>query len=205
MPTEQKATRPPRMHGVVPPPFEIPAEHLPVSKAQGSGLPLFLRLMILFLLARAGFYLLLALVPWSDPQSSVASFLISRPQLVLSLIPKMFLLCGGPLDPCVMSRMVQGLPFLFLFLGAAYLFSAFKMYNMDRFWVSLIRWAIMFQAGATVVNLFIDLFSSYAAGMAVHLSGAMRLAMFVLVAWNLFIFGCFAYFPGVEEAYDGKI
>jgi hypothetical protein len=202
MPTEPRETKPPRMYGVVPTPYEIPPELLPVSKPRGSEHPLFIRLIVIFILAKAGFYLLLALVPWSDPQSDVASFLIARPAFVLGMIPRPLLLCEGAMEGCVVSKLVQGLPIMFLFLGLIYLFSAWKLWDTDKFWTSIIRWGIMFQSGATVVKTIIDLSARYVGGAVAPLSDAMRLALFVFIVWNLFIFCCFAYFPSGEEAYD---
>jgi hypothetical protein len=190
------------MYGVVPPPFEIPPEHLPVSKPRGSEHPLFIRLIVIYVLARAAFYLLLALVPWTDPQSTVASFLIARPSLVLGLIPRMFLLCEGSIQGCVVSRIAQGLPFMFLFLGLVYLFSAWKLWETDKFWTSIIRWGIMFQTGATVVKTIVALSARYVGETEAPLSDGMRLTLFVFIIWNLFIFCCFAYFPSAEDAYD---
>jgi hypothetical protein len=204
MPTQPGETKPPRMHGIVPTPYEIPTEHLPVSKPAKSAMPLFLRLIILFVLAKAGFYLLLALIPWSDPQSDVASFLLARPALVLGMIPRPLLLCEESMQGCVVSRIVHGLPIVFLFLGLIYLFSAWKLFNLDKFWTSIIRWGIMFQTGATVLKTIIALSARYVGETEAPLSDAMRLALFIFVIWNLFIFCCFAYFPSAEDAYDSK-
>ena len=167
--------------------------------------PLFVQLMAAFALCRAVFFLLLALVPWSDPQSSIATFLIARSTLLLSLLPRSLLICQETPDGCSMNSLVKVLPFMFLLVGVVYLFSAWKMWNLDKFWISIIRWAIMFQAGATVVKMMIALSARYIGAAEAPLSDAMRLAIVLMIGWNLLIFGCFAFFPRIEDAYDSKV
>jgi magnesium-transporting ATPase (P-type) len=206
MATQQQETKPRRMHGIVPTPLEIPPEHQHLSKGTSSSdLPLFVQLMAAFALCRAVFFLLLALVPWSDPQSSIATFLIARSTLLLSLLPRSLLICQETPDGCSMNSLVKVLPFMFLLVGVVYLFSAWKMWNLDKFWISIIRWAIMFQAGATVVKMMIALSARYIGAAEAPLSDAMRLAIVLMIGWNLLIFGCFAFFPRIEDAYDSKV
>lgn len=203
MSDEPNRARPPRMHGITPTPYEIPAEHRRDSTRTGLGLPLFMQIIVGLTLFRAVIYLLLALVPWSDPDSSVAAFFIARPEIVFGLIPRVFqpsLSLGGP----SVGRMVEGLPFIFLGAAGMYFFSVWKMVNLDKFWISIIRWAIMFQSGATVAKLMIGLSSRFIGAAEAPLSGATRLAIILTVFWNLVIFGCFAFFPRVEDAYDTK-
>src|ERR1035441_6396225 len=77
MSAQQKDNRPRRMHGITPTPFDMPSDLIPVSKAK-SQLPLFVRLLCAYQLMRGVVNLLLALVPWGDPESSVTSFLSAR-------------------------------------------------------------------------------------------------------------------------------
>jgi hypothetical protein len=192
------------MHGITPTPYEIPEEHRRESTRTGLGLPLFIRIILAFTLLRAAVYLLLALVPWSDPDSSVAAFFSARPQIVFGVIPRMFQPCAGTAGLSV-GPLVQRLPFIFLGAAGLYLFSAWKLVNLDKFWISIYRWVIMFLSGATVLKLLIALSSRWVGGPEPPFSAAMRLAIMLTVIWNTAIFGCFAYFPPIEEAYDAKI
>jgi len=204
MSDEPTGARPPRMHGITPTPYEIPAEHRRESTRTGLGLPLFIKVTLGFTLLRAVVYLLLALVPWSDPDSAVAGFFIARPEIVFGAIPRVFQPCVG-MSGLSVGRMVEGLPFIFLGAAGLYLFSAWKLVNLDKFWISIIRWVIMFQSGATVVKLMIALSARFVGAAEAPLSDAMRLAIILTVFWNLIIFGCFAFFPRIEDAYDTKI
>jgi hypothetical protein len=200
MPAQQKDDRPRRMHGITPTPFEMPPDRIPRSKAK-SQQPLFVRLICGYLAIRGGANVLLALVPWGDPESSVASFLSSRPNLIFSLLPRQVqpaLAVGGR----SMGAYAQGLPIIFLIFGLIYLASAWKMWNLDKFWVSIIRWGMMFQSGAVVLKTMIILSARYVGEAEAPLSDETRFALIVFIAWNLVIFFCFACFPRVEDEYD---
>jgi hypothetical protein len=200
--TEQlKDATPRRMHGIVATPHEIPQEHRPGSGISNSKQPIFVMLLVWYELLRAGTFLFLALVPWGDPDSGVASFLIAHRALILDQISMW-------VEPSSLNRaeppsaFLQRAVFLFLVLGLVFLFSAWKLWNLDRFWVSIIRWVMMFLHGATVIQTMIELSARYVVTRVAPLSGAMRAALFIDVVWNILIFGCFAYFPNVEGAYD---
>jgi hypothetical protein len=202
MPEQQKDARPRKMYGITPTPFEMPPDLIPVSKVKFQQ-PLFVRLMCVYLLIRAGVNLLLALVPWSDPDSSVASFLNARPALVFSLLPREVqpTLAAGVGS---MGAYAQGLPIIFMLFGLIYLASAWKLWNLDKFWVSIIRWGMMFQSGAIVLKTMIRLSARYVGEAEAPLSDETRAALIIFVTWNLVIFFCFAFIPRVEDAYDSK-
>jgi hypothetical protein len=101
-----------------------------------------------------------------------------------------------------LSVFFQRAVFLFLLLGLIFLASAWKMWTLDKFWVSIVRWGMIFLHGATVIQTMIELSARYVGGQQAPLSEAMRTALFIDVAWNLLICGFFAMFPDVEGAYD---
>jgi len=200
MPAQQKVDRPRRMHGITPTPFEMPADRIPRSTAK-SQLPIYVRLICGYQLMRGVVNLLLALVPWGDPESSVANFLSSRPNLIFSLLPRQ-------VQPALavtgrsMGAYAQGLPIIFLIFGLVYLASAWKLWTMDKFWVPMVRWVMMFQSGAVVLKTMILLSARYVGEAEAPLSDETRIALILFIAWNLMIFFCFAAFPRVEDEYD---
>jgi len=201
MPVQQKDARPRRMPGTTPPPFEIPPERLPKSTKMKSQQPIFISLICGYLAIRGVVNLLLALVPWGDPESSVATFLGARPAIIFSLLPRMVrpAMAGGAGSA---GAYAQGLPVIFLMFGMIYLACAWKLWNLDKFWVSLIRWVMMFQSGAIVVRTLIFLSARYVGEAEAPLSDEMRAALIIFITWNLVIFFCFAAFPDVDAAYD---
>ncbi len=199
---QQKDARPRRMHGIAPTPFEMPARLIPESKVK-SKRPLFVSLICGYLLIRGGVNLLLALVPWGDPESSVATFLSARPDIIFSLLPRVVrpaLAAGGE----SIGAYAQGLPLIFLIFAVIYLASAWKLWNLDKLWVSIIRWAMMFQSGAIMVRTLILLSARYVGEAEAPLSDETRYALLIFITWNLVIFFCFAGFPRVEDAYDSN-
>ena len=182
---------------------DIPAQYLPVSKPSESKQPIFVTLILGYLLLKAVVCFLLALVPWSDPESGVATFLSARPVLVFGLLPRAFFpasaMAGVPV-----GRLAEGLPFIFLFFGLLYVACAWKLWTLDKFWISIIRWGLMFQYGATAAKTLIALSARYVGEQEAPLSDSMKLALLVSVVWNLIIFCCFTFYPNVEKAYDSK-
>jgi hypothetical protein len=203
MPTQPKDAKPPRMYGVVPTPYEIPPEHLPISTRPEEKRPLFVRIIVWFCLYKVTVYSFLALVPWTDPKSAVASFLIAKPLIVFSLLPRTYQLPYAFADR-TNDAFLEALPFFFLFLTLVYLFSAWRYWTLNKFWTDLLRFAIMFLHGATVARTLIALSTRYVGAAEAPLSHAMRLSLFIMIVWNFFIFCCFAYYPRIEDAYDTK-
>lgn len=202
MPEQQKDVRPRRMHGITPTPFEIPKELIPESKAK-SRQPIFISLICGYLLIRGIVNLLLALVPWGDPESNIATFLSARPDLVFSLLPRVV---QPPVAMGVgsMGAYANGLPIIFLIFALIYLACAWKLWNLDKFWVSIIRWGMMFQSGAIVLKTLVILSARYVGEAEAPLPDEMKFALFIYVTWNLVIFFCFACFPRPEDAYDSN-
>ena len=200
MPEQQKDVRPRRMHGITPTPFEMPPDRIPRSKTK-SQQPIFVSLICGYLVIRGVVNLLLALVPWGDAESSIASFLNARPAIIFSLLPREVrpALAAGAGSA---GAYAQGLPLIFLFFGLIYLGCAWKLWNLDKFWVSLIRWGMMFQSGAVVLKTMIALSARYVGEAEAPLSDQTRAALILFITWNLVIFFCFAAFPRVEDAYD---
>ena len=77
----------PRMYGITPTPFEMPPGLIPESKAK-SQQPIFVSLICGYLVIRGVVNLLLALVPWGNPESSMATFLSAHPDIIFSLLPR---------------------------------------------------------------------------------------------------------------------
>lgn len=202
MPSELKDAKPRRMHGIVPTPFEIPPEHRPVE-SKPTKEPLFVRLLCALLVLRAAVNLLLAMVPWSDPDSALASFLLAHHEVTFSVLPKAFFPADVTPDGAP-GAFFQALPFVFLGFGAMYLFSAWKLWNLDKFWVSLIRWGMMFQCGATVVKILINLSARFVGGSEAPLSSLTQAALVLVIAWNVILFLCFACYLNVDDAYDSN-
>jgi hypothetical protein len=200
MPAQQKVDRPRRMHGITPTPFEIPPDRIPRSTAK-SRQPIFICLICGFLLIRGMVNLLLALVPWGDPESSVTAFLSARPDIIFTLLPREAQpVLAGMSRP--MGAYAQGLPIIFLIFGLIYLASAWKLWNLDKFWVPIVRWGMMFQSGAVVLKTMIVLSARYVGEAEAPLSEETRMVLLLFIGWNLVIFFCFAAFPRVEDAYD---
>jgi hypothetical protein len=202
MPDQANGTKPPRMHGITH--VDIPAQYMPVSKPSGSKQPLFVTLILAYLLIKAAVCFLLALVPWSDPDSGVATYLSARPALVFGLLPRMFFPAAATAGISV-GRLAEGLPFIFLIVGLLYVASAWKLGTQDKFWISIIRWGLMFAYGATAAKTLIALSARYVGEQEAPLSDSMKLALLISVAWNLIIFCCFAFYPNPEQAYDSKV
>jgi len=120
MPTEVKDAKPRRMHGITATPFEMPAGILPEQKQRESGRPWLISLFAIVYFVHAGVSLLLALVPWSDPESGLATFLIAHPSFVFSLFPRMIQPTLAEVGS-IRNNVLQGLPVIFLILGVIYI------------------------------------------------------------------------------------
>jgi len=101
-----------------------------------------------------------------------------------------------------MGAYASGLPFIFLVFALIYIASAWKLWNLDKFWVSIIRWAMMFQSGAVVLKTLLALSARYVGAAEAPLSDEMKFALIIFIIWNSVVFFCFFCFPNPEEAYD---
>jgi hypothetical protein len=204
MPTEVKDAKPRRMHGITATPFEMPAGILPEQKQRESGRPWLISLFAIVYFVHAGVSLLLALVPWSDPESGLATFLIAHPSFVFSLFPRMIQPTLAEVGS-IRNNVLQGLPVIFLILGVIYAFSAFKLWVMDSWWYFIIRWGMIFSSGSTVVKILVALSADYLVPSGPSMvSDATRLVLIPIVAWNLLVFCYFAMMPDVAKAYDSN-
>jgi hypothetical protein len=190
------------MHGITPTPVEIPAQYLPSAKRTDSGRPILISIVAVYMLIKAIVSLLLALVPWGDPDSGVASFLTANPSLAFSMLPRMFrpsrFMAGE-----AQSAYVQGLPFIFLLAGIVCGLLAFKLWTLSAKW----RWATMFwcvwSLASTVRFLVLD--SIIRSSLAINIppmSNEFKLALLMSIAWNLLIVCYLAFYPGVKEAFE---
>ncbi len=112
------------MYGITPTPFEIPPERLPKSKMPKSKRPLPIALYGWYRIAWAGFSLILALVPWGNPESKLAAYAAAHPAVIVDLLPgfiRMFL-PSYQMHYWSPVAFVSGLPFLFV--AAAILYAA---------------------------------------------------------------------------------
>lgn len=190
------------MHGITPPPFEIPPERLPQPKKQKSGRPRLLSFFAIMNLIQGVVFLLLAMVPWTDPDSSIAAVLIAHHQLVFGLFPR-FIQPAMGMDGVSVTNVLPGLAVIFLILAVYYILAAWKLWDMDPYWYFIIRWSLMCSAGYTVAKFFVAILADYtvAAGPRLISDGTIAL-MAPVIAWNLVVLGYFALSPEVIKAYD---
>ncbi len=193
------------MHGITPTPHEIPKDRLPQSKWREKKRPWLINLFILNNFVHSGIYLLLALVPWNDPDSDLTATLIAHPKLVFSMLPKMA-------QPSAMSmavtgmtinRVLPGLPVIFLIFGIIYAMMGWKLYDRDETTYMMVRWSMMCNSGYIVVRTMLTISADYVvAGGPRLVSNAALAYMLPAVAWNLVIVCYFALMPDVAKAYD---
>jgi hypothetical protein len=204
MPEEPKTPKP-RMHGITPMPYEIPKDRLPESKWREKKRTWLVTLFILNNFVHSGFYLLLALVPWSDPDSDLAATLIAHPNLVFGLLPKMVQPSASAMamDGVTINRVLPGLPVIFLILGILYALMGWKLYDRDETTYFMIRWSMMCNSGYIVAKTLIVISADYVVAGGPRLVSPAALAYLLpVVAWNLLILGYFALMPDVAKAYD---
>jgi hypothetical protein len=193
------------MHGITPTPYEIPKERLPQSNWRQKKRPWLITLFILSNFVHSGFYLLLAMVPWNDPDSDLAATLIAHPNLVFGLLPKI----AQP-DASVMAmngvtihNVLSGLPVIFLIFGIIYALMGWKLYDRDPSMYFIIRWSMMCNSGYIVVKTTLAISADYVVAGGPRLVSPAALAYLIpVVAWNLLILGYFALMPDVAKAYD---
>jgi len=202
MPAQQKVDKPRRMHGITPTPFEMPPELRPQPKMPKSKRPLPITLYACYRLAWAGISLILALVPWDDPESKLASYAAVHPALIVDLLPgfiRMFL----PSDQMHFwspAAFVQGLPFLFVLAAILYAVQGSMLLVLSQWW----RWFTMLASGLTVAQIAIGL-SAILVSPPSHLIYGQALAAIIFIGGlNLLVYCYLAYYPGVKDAFDGQ-
>jgi hypothetical protein len=192
----------PRMHGITQTPHEIPAERLPPPTKQKSNRPWLVSLFILSNLLHSAVFLALAAVPWSDPESALATTLIAHPNLVFGVLPKL----AQPaiaLNGASLNRVLPGLPLIFLFFAVVYALAAWKLYDMDPWWYFLVRWGMMCNSGYIVIKFLLAMSADYFVSGGPRLISDQTMVLLVpIIGWNLLIVLYFAMMPEVPQAYD---
>jgi hypothetical protein len=200
MPDQTNGSKPPRMHGITH--VDIPAQYRPSETRPPSRRPILISIVAVYMLIKAVVSLLLALVPWGDPDSGIASFLVANPSLAFSMLPRMFRPIPG-MPAAMQSNYVQGLPFIFLFVGVLCGLLAFKLWTLSDKW----RWATVFWASYSLVSTvrFLVLDSIIRSEVAINfppMSNEYKLAILISIAWNLLIFCYLSFYPGVKDAFE---
>lgn len=204
MPEEPNKPRP-QMHGITPTPMEIPAEHLPKSNSRQKKRPWLITLFILNNFVHSGFYLLLALVPWNNPDSELATTLLAHPRLVFGMLPKMVQpsMDAVAMNGMALHRVLPGLQVIFLILCILYALIGWKLYELDPWWYFVVRWSMICNSGYIVVKLLLAISADYVVATGPRLVSAAALAYLIpVIGWNLLIFCYFAMMPDVAKAYD---
>jgi hypothetical protein len=203
MPTEQQEARPKRMHGIVPTPYEIPSELKPAPAKPRNPRPLMITIVSWYFFARAVVSLLLAIVPWGDPDSAVANYLTASPSL-FGMLPRSFR--PNPLlGHATQTNFVQALPFVFLATAVLFGLLAWKLWTLSNRW----RWATMFWSAyalfSTVRFVMLDTMVRSVVDIPLPpLPEQVKLALFANVVWNLLILCYLAFYPGVKQAFEGS-
>jgi hypothetical protein len=188
------------MHGITH--VDIPAQYLPAEERTHSGRPLLISIVAVYMLIKAVVALLLALVPWGDQDSGLASFLTSNPSLAFSMLPRMFRPIPG-MPAGAQTAYVQGLPFIFLFVAVLCGLLAFKLWTLSDKW----RWATIFWATYSLVSTvrLLVLDSIIRSSVAIKfppMSDEVKLALLFSIAWNVLIACYLAFYPGVKDAFE---
>jgi hypothetical protein len=202
MPEQPKQAKP-RIYGITPTPYEIPAEHLPQQRSPKSKRPLLISIFAVYFLIRAVISLLLALIPWGNPDSDIANYFTANPSLAFGAIPRIFQ-PGSEMPSRAASALVQGLPFLFLAIGIFSAVLAFKLWTLSKTW----RWATMFWSTWSLFSTlrFLVLISVIRSAVPIPLPPIppqFRAALVLSMAWNLLIVCYLAFYPGVQQAFEG--
>jgi hypothetical protein len=190
------------MYGITPTPYEIPPELLPKSTRPKSKRPLPIALYGWYRIAWAGFSLILAMVPWGDPESKLASYAAAHPAVIVDLLPgfiRMFL-PSYQMHHWSPAAFTQGLPFLFVLAALLYAAQGWMLLALNKWW----RWYTMLASGLTVVQIAIGLSALMVVPLPLPISGPALAAVFMIGGWNALIFCYLAYYPGVKEAFEGQ-
>ena len=195
-----------RFPGTVPTPHEIPPELLPEEKKE--KLPLPITLYAVYRFVWAGISFLLALVPWGDPDLGLASYLLSRPVLVVFLLPPFLQFLIGPPGTVrlwVQDAFIQGAPFLFFFAAILYAATGWNLLTRSSWW----RDFTMLAAGCNVAVITLGLLKRlpYQIKLGEALPPVPRtkqLALLLVWSWNLVVLCYLAYDPAVRKVFEEK-
>ena len=202
MPAQQKVDKPLRMHGITPTPFEMPAELRPQAKMPKNKRPLPITIYACYRLAWAGVSLILAMVPWDDPDSKLASYAAAHPAIIIDLLPGFIrmILPSGKMHHWSPTAFLHSLPFLFVLAAILYAVQGAMLLALSQWW----RWFTMLSAGLTVAQIAIGLSAMLVVTPTHPISGQALAAIICIGGLNLLVFCYLAYYPGVKEAFDGQ-
>jgi hypothetical protein len=197
-----KDDKPRRMYGITPPPYEIPPERLPQPKLPKSKRPFLITLYGGYRLFWAGVSLILALVPWGDPESGLTSYAVAHPALVVDLLPGFLrmLLPSFTLGRWSQGAFLLGLPILFSMAAVLYALQGWMLLALSKWW----RWFTMLAAALTVAEIAIGLSARLVGTASRPLSSAALTAVLIIGTWNLLVYCYLGYYPGVKEAFEGQ-
>jgi hypothetical protein len=199
---EPRTTAKPKMHGITPTPFEMPPGHLPEQVIPKSKRPLLISIVAIYYLIKAGVSLLLALVPWGDPESDLASYLTANSSLLFHSMPHM-LWPSRDMPNQTATAYLQALPVVFLVTGVISGLVAYKMWTLSSRW----RWGVMLWSGYSLCSTVraLVILSIIRSAIDIPLppvSAELKAALLVSMAWNLLVVCYLAFYPGVREAFE---
>jgi len=168
---------PEKMKGIVPPPYEIPAERAGQRKETPKvQVPLLIRLFAWFCFLRAAIYLTFGLIVGTLPDSPTAAYL----SLNFDSWPKQ-------------------IPPEAVFYIQTVLYSVIGWRWVSRDWRA--RWGAMFVTGASAASALVHLTADYAAGAMNPLTPAEQGAVTLSIVLNLAVCGYLAFYPGMAQAF----
>ena len=169
---------PQEMKGIVPPPYQIPAEKAERRNAAAPKIkvPLLITLFAWLCFFRAGVYLVFALIVGLAPESSAASYLA----LHFDSVPKQI----TPEAVFFLSALLYGLV-------------GWRWYSRD--WRA--RWVAMFFVGASVASTMVRLMADRASGVDTPMTPGQQSALMISSAFNLLLFLYLAFYPGMDQAF----
>lgn len=168
---------PEKMKGIVPPPYEIPAERAELRKtARKVEVPLLIRLFAWLCFLRAAIDLTFGLIVGIMPDSPAAAYVAAN----FDSWPKQM-----PPEA------------VFYILTVLYCFIGWRWVTRD--WKA--RWIAMFVTGASAASALVHLTADYAAGAVAPLTPGQQGALTLGIVLNLAICGYLAFYPGMAQAF----
>jgi len=159
----------------------------PVKKRVTDGLPLSLVIFGWFYMVRAAVYLVFAFILFSQPDSGFGAMLVQYSSFLV---------------PFRMHR-VQGAIPIQLFAEALLVTAIFSVVIggmwLARYW--RIRWVTMCYAGGSAARTLIYMIT----GAIGAITPDQKQALLAGCAINLLIFCYLAFYPGVEQAFEGRL
>ncbi|HWA93054.1 MAG TPA: hypothetical protein VG844_00530 [Terracidiphilus sp.] len=200
MPTAARKT-PPRMKGVTPPPFTIPAHLQTRNHSAEPDEPLLIRIFTWYLVIRAALFLVAALFLFGPPDNPLSAFLIGHAALFTRRLP---ISTSGPDAATAIQNFLGG---YCVFFGLLYSLTAWRW--IVRHWLA--RWALMFLAGATAIKTVLAvaipdavlyILGSVPVGNPFPLTRLQLSLLVVSACLNLAICFYLMFYPGVEKTFE---